>query len=536
MLVFLVVKRFLILVIFLFSFALSQQHFNHLNINGVLHDEIGPFYFINYGNNKDAYVLAKDFAEVLELAYRQDFIANMIYFSLNDKIVSLKATTDIAKGIIKTPDAISIPNKSIDSPMAIIINDKVYVALSPVLYAFGGDSPYNVDDHTLYSSLKLDKQRQTTSTESNTSTTSSLATISKPRIGKQENGGTRVVFDLPAGSSYQIRVKNNGIYIVFNGQVLIDFEPINNVDANIMRIQSTTFDGLAAISINPSYFIAENSGYKYALIPAGSSSSLDRLYFDFHRSNRAIVVAGVSTEDNSVDISAVTPELTIIKKVVVIDSGHGGKDPGAVSSYAIESNVVLAIALELRDLLEAQDIEVILTRDNDHFLELAERSEFAKPDINLFISIHANSNNVSSANGIETWVFGEPLDGRMIALANLENGGGELGKSLTQEALNYAQSIPGKIYKQEQLRYSLELAEIVQKDMVAATGARDRGVKENALWVIRKARTPAILVEVGFITNPIEGIKLTTLAYQEQLAMGLANGVVDFLNKGGLSQ
>ncbi len=534
MLVFLVVKRFLILVIFLLSFALSQQHFNHLNINGVLHDEIGPFYFINYGNNKDAYVLAKDFAELLELGYRQDFIANMIYFSSNDKIVSLKATTDIAKGIIKTPDAISIPNKSIDSPMAIIVNDKVYIALSPVLYAFGGDSPYNVDDHTLYSSLKLDNQ--TPRVGNNTSTASSLATISKPRIGKQENGGTRVVFDLPEGSSYQIKVKDNGIYIVFNKQVLIDFEAINNVDANIMRIQSTTFDGLAAISINPSYFIAENSGYKYALIPAGSSSSLDRLYFDFHRTDGAIVVAGVSTEDNSVDISSVTPELTIIKKVVVIDSGHGGKDPGAVSSYAIESKVVLAIALELRDLLEAQGIEVILTRDNDHFLELAERSEFAKPDINLFISIHANSNNVSSANGIETWVFGEPLDGRMIALANLENGGGEVGKSLTQEALNYAQSIPGKIYKQEQLRYSLELAEIVQKDMVAATGARDRGVKENALWVIRKARTPAILVEVGFITNPIEGVKLTTLAYQEKIAMGLANGVVDFLNKGGLSQ
>ncbi len=522
-------KFFLLLLLILLSFAYSQQRFNHLNINGTLHDEIGPFYFINYGNNKDAYVLAEDFAQALGLSYSQDLAANLVYFSSGSKTISLKATSDIRAGLIKSPTNISIPNKSIASPMAIIVDNKSYVALSPVLYAFGGDSPYNAEEHTLYTSLKLEALPQANTSPIANSSVDSTKTISKPRIGKQGDGSTRVVFDLPTGSSYQVKVKDNGVYIVFSNSAVIDFDSITDLDPNIIRIQSTTLDGLAAILINPSYQISENKGYKYALIPAGSSSTYDRLYFDFHKSDTAIEVTNAYVE-----VKNPVPEASIKKKIVVIDAGHGGKDPGAVSSYAIESTVVLAIALELRDLLEAQGIEVILTRDSDYFLKLNERSDFAKPDINLFVSIHANSNSVSSANGIETWVFGEPLDEKMIALANLENGGGELGKTLTQEALNYAQSIPGKIYKQEQLRYSLELAQTVQKDMVTITGARDRGVKENALWVIRKARTPAILVEVGFITNPTEGTKLTSSDYQEKIAMGLANGIVDFLNKGGL--
>jgi len=532
------VKRVLFFIIFLFSFALSQQHFNHLKVNGVLRDDIGPFYFIDYGNNHDAYVLAKDFATALGLEYQQNISQNLVTFSANGKTVSIKTTSNIPDGLIKRPDSISIPNKTINSPMAIIVDNKVYTAITPILYAFGGDSPYNPEEHTLYSSLKLSDSstapiKTTATVKTATSTAPAQASmVSAPRLGKQENGSTRVVFDLPIGTKYNISVSDNSLIVAFAGLKTYSFDNIPKNDPNIIRIQSGNINGQDVIIINPSYSIAQDSGYKYGFIPAQDSNSKDRLYIDFHAKNATLV--GVTPQA----AEPTTPTATVInsKKVVVIDAGHGGKDPGASSSYAVESKIVLKVALYLRDILEAQGVEVILTRDNDRFLKLQERSEFAKPDINLFISIHANSISNSAANGIETWVFGEPLDGRLIALAITENGGGEQGQALTQEALNYAKSIPAKIYKEEQLRYSLALANSVQQEVTKISGAKNRGVRENAFYVIRKARTPAILVEIGFLSNPTEGSNLTTDSYQEKIAEGLANGILKFMNNGGLGE
>ncbi len=532
-------KRVLFFIFFLFSFAISQQHFNHLKVNGVLRDDIGPFYFINYGNNHDAYVLAKEFAAALGLEYSQNTGQNFISFNANGKTVIIKTTSNIPDGLIKRFDSISIPNKTIASPKAIIVDNKVYTAITPILYAFGGDSPYNAEEHTLYSSLELATSPgepiintpTSTNTNADTNITSSqTALISAPRLGKQENGATRVVFDLPIGTKYKISVSDNKLIITFVGLKTSSFDSIPELDPNIIRIQSGTFNGQDAVIVSPSYGIAQDSGYKYGFIPAQGANTKDRLYIDFHTKSATLVDATQAAEES------VTAAANVIdmKKIVVIDAGHGGKDPGASSSYAIESKIVLKVALYLRDILEEQGVEVVLTRDSDRFLELKERSEFAKPDINLFVSIHANSISNSAANGIETWVFGEPLDGRLIALAITENGGGELGQALTQEALNYAKSIPAKIYKEEQLRYSLALANSVQKEVTKLTGAKNRGVRENAFYVIRKARTPAILVEIGFLSNPSEGSNLATESYQEKIAEGLANGILKFMNNGGL--
>ena len=216
----------------------------------------------------------------------------------------------------------------------------------------------------------------------------------------------------------------------------------------------------------------------------------------------------------------------------MIDAGHGAHDPGAVSAYGQEKDVVLAVALKLRDLLVSQGIEVIMTRDTDTFLELQQRADFANPNINIFISIHANSVNQTSANGIETWVFGVPLEQSTLSQAIQENGGGAEGAALTRDALEFANSIPGKIVQEEQLRLSLSLAEEVQNELVAATGAQDRGVKKNAFVVIRNARTAAILVELGFISSSDEGPKLISDAYQNVLAASLAKGIQNFFSGG----
>jgi N-acetylmuramoyl-L-alanine amidase len=218
---------------------------------------------------------------------------------------------------------------------------------------------------------------------------------------------------------------------------------------------------------------------------------------------------------------------------VVIDAGHGGHDPGAVSSWAREKEVVLDVALRLKALLEAEGVHVIVTRDHDTFLTLQERSTFATTDRNLFVSIHANSAESTSAAGIETWVFGRPLDPALIDRAIDENGGGDVGAVRTEEAARIATDIAGDILRETQLNYSLALAELVQARLVDATGANDRGVRQNLFYVIRNSRIPAILVELGFVSNPDEGRKLAETAYRADLADALADGILTFLREGG---
>ena len=207
----------------------------------------------------------------------------------------------------------------------------------------------------------------------------------------------------------------------------------------------------------------------------------------------------------------------------MIDPGHGGYDPGA-QGYVSEEVVVLDIALRLRDALEAQGINVILSREGDYHLDerkatdLAARAAMATTDRNLFVSIHANAAESSTANGIETWVFGEPLEEDLIQNAITENGGGSLGLELTEEAKQVHDSVLNDIFRQEQLHYSMTLAEAVQNAMIEATDARDRGIRKNYFYVIRNARIPAVLVEVGFVSNPAEGRNLGRADYRARIA------------------
>jgi N-acetylmuramoyl-L-alanine amidase len=151
------------------------------------------------------------------------------------------------------------------------------------------------------------------------------------------------------------------------------------------------------------------------------------------------------------------------------------------------------------------------------------------------VSIHVNSADDSSAKGVETWVFGEPLEPSLIALAIEENGGGVTGEARTQAALETAQNITGDIFRETQLGYSKALADTVQQELIQVTASEDRGVKQNAWYVIRHARSPAILVELGFATHPDEGVKLTQETYQSTLAQALAQGIMRFLAEGGFT-
>jgi N-acetylmuramoyl-L-alanine amidase len=127
-------------------------------------------------------------------------------------------------------------------------------------------------------------------------------------------------------------------------------------------------------------------------------------------------------------------------------------------------------------------------------------------------------------------VLGEPLEPSLITE---EHGGGASGAARTQVELETAQGVTGDIFRETQLSYSETLAEAVQQELIRVTNSPDRGVKQNAWYVIRHVRSPAILVELGFATNPHEGMSLTEEAYQLSLAQALARGTTLFLDGGG---
>lgn len=228
-----------------------------------------------------------------------------------------------------------------------------------------------------------------------------------------------------------------------------------------------------------------------------------------------------------------------LKPTVVIDAGHGGVDPGAVS-YATEKDVTLDVSLKLSSVLRARGIAVVMTRTTDwawqrdgsyeeKVRDLQQRAGMARTRYNLFVSMHVNSAASAAANGIETWVFGVPLGPETLAQAERENGGGSVGRIVTAEARRVAGDIKGNVLAEANLRYSRDLAAALLDEMLAATGARSRGIKQSSFAVIRNARIPAVLVELGFASSPTEGRKLATSAYRQRLAQGIADGIVRFL-------
>ena len=225
---------------------------------------------------------------------------------------------------------------------------------------------------------------------------------------------------------------------------------------------------------------------------------------------------------------------------VVIDPGHGGIDPGA-NGIVVEEEVVLDVSLKLKDMLERYGIEVIMTREDDSSLrsskraDLAARAEQATIERNLFVSIHANAARNQDAHGVETWVFGKPLNDTLLQNAINENGGGKVGVELTQEMQASFSAALMDIVSEEQLRFSKILAESIQSQMVAKTGAKDRGIKENYFYVIRNAQSPAVLVEIGFVNHPEEGQLLATDEYRNKLAEGLFDGILGFFSVGEAS-
>lgn len=222
---------------------------------------------------------------------------------------------------------------------------------------------------------------------------------------------------------------------------------------------------------------------------------------------------------------SLTREFGLTAKTIVIDAGHGGEDPGALGTgNLMEKPIALSISKRLGEILTAKGYKVLLTRDTDRFIPLKGRTEFAKHHkADLFLSIHANASKNPKANGIETYYLDiDSTDKTSESIAERENANS--GYSIQE-----LETLLKALIQQSKSEDSHRLAKQVQQELVAATGAADRGVKHARFVVLIGTSVPAILIEAGFVSNPTEGKKLATAAYQQKLAAAIARGVERFL-------
>jgi N-acetylmuramoyl-L-alanine amidase len=242
--------------------------------------------------------------------------------------------------------------------------------------------------------------------------------------------------------------------------------------------------------------------------------------------------------------SAMNPATEPPKFKVVIDPGHGGKDPGAHGLRGVEEkDVVLAVSKLLASRLRSDGIEVVLTRSDDRFLSLEERTGFANAQgADLFISVHANASTNPGLRGIEVYYLNNTNNRGTLRLAAMENNlrwdprNPKLQSAIPD--LSYILSDLRQTYKVEE---SKQLAEQLQQSVLSRLATDydrvdDLGVKEGPFYVLVGAYMPCVLVEVSFLTNPIDGARLGTSQYRRALAEGIHEGIRRYIAQAKLAK
>jgi N-acetylmuramoyl-L-alanine amidase len=225
----------------------------------------------------------------------------------------------------------------------------------------------------------------------------------------------------------------------------------------------------------------------------------------------------------------VSPKRLDRDKVIVIDAGHGGDDPGAVGyrNYR-EKVVVLRIAKELRRVLKSRGYRVYMTRDSDKFIKLSNRTKYAKrKHADIFVSIHANASPKKKAHGVECYFLQRSRSERAKRVAAKEN------SRNTREMNSYGKYSFLNTLNSHNIVASNKLAIDLQRGMLGIlnkrySDVRDGGVRGGPFWVLVGAQMPSVLVEVGFITNSVEAKRLVKSSYQKKIALGLANGIENY--------
>lgn len=220
---------------------------------------------------------------------------------------------------------------------------------------------------------------------------------------------------------------------------------------------------------------------------------------------------------------------------VVIDPGHGGKDPGAVANGLFEKNVVLDVAHKLGDYIENRlDLEVIYTRTDDRFIALEDRGHLAnRAGGDLFISLHANAFRSSSVKGTETYFLGRSKTDAARRVMRKENSVVQEYEENPERYDEYDAEafVKGELFLSSNMQFSETFAALVQEQFKNRVQRRSRGVHQAGFYVLWSASMPSVLVELGYLTNPREARYLNSDRGQTYLASGIFRAVRAYKNE-----
>lgn len=276
--------------------------------------------------------------------------------------------------------------------------------------------------------------------------------------------------------------ENNTVTIAMGGKTII-----LTIGSNTALINGE----VVPVPDNVSVSLVNYEGVARTMVPVRFVSENLNALVDYDQTQRLVSITPQDIDPDDDEPVYVKPvgqdDYGNLYRRVVIDAGHGGSDPGTNGGGQIEKELTLTVSQQVRDLLEEKGYEVIMARDDDTYVGLVDRAALTTQyDAPLFVSIHCNAaENAPAASGIET--YAAPDDAG-----------------------------------------DLELAGYLQKRLIAATSAKDRGVKTSRLVVLTHNVVPASLVEIGFMTNTEECAKLGDASYQQTLAAAITAGIEDY--------
>ena len=343
-------------------------------------------------------------------------------------------------------------------------------------------------------------------------------------------------------------IKKNQYYISLNdiGEIVGNGSFVNNkTEKIVIYVQGLKIK----LSNNISFIVVEDKTYQ---MKSKLFKNNDQYYAPIDDFFNILLLHGA--DQYSVDYSKMSISLNSISKktpepidmnvdlkkeknkwkfdTIIIDPGHGGKDPGAIGYRGTkEKDVTLDVAKRLAKKIERNmKIKTILTRDEDTFIGLRERSKLANAQNGkLFISIHANSAEDQRAHGFETYLIGLNKNEAAVRTAARENAvlaleGSDVEK-LTDEAL-----IKASLFQTSFANGSERFAALVQEEMNKRLQSRDRGVKQAGFYVLAYTSMPNVLIELGYISNPSEEKKLRSSQYKDALATSIYRAIEKYQN------
>jgi N-acetylmuramoyl-L-alanine amidase len=336
---------------------------------------------------------------------------------------------------------------------------------------------------------------------------------------------TRIVIDISEKSSYHVLTLRDPERLVVDidaslNQANKKEEEINVDDLLVKKVRSGQF------TPEKVRIVADLKGkYEFEVFDL---SSPERIVLDIFVPQSQI---GTVPQTEIIQETIVVDTKKNNEYVIVLDPGHGGNQPGAIGTGGLkEKDVVLDIALKARKLLQDNGFTVYLTRDKDVDISLEKRPLFAlQKEADVFISIHTNSaiqKGSPTAKGIETYVLNSRYIGASAKdVADRENRASKVN-NYEDDILN---QIIADLEESASIGFSLDFADIVQKNLIQSTSLTNRGVKQAPFIVLKGVNMAAVLIEVGFISNPNEEKLLKTPEFREKVAQALTRSVKDYV-------